>query len=139
MPVTLGIDLGERRVGLAITDEGGMMALPFKTLHIRGRKHLLSELSEIVKKYAVTDIVVGLPKTLKGEIGEAARKVMEEAAWYESRLGLPINFWDERLTSQEVERYLQEADIHYTRRKELRDQMAAQKILQSYLDYQRSR
>jgi len=139
MSVTLGIDFGERRVGLAITDEAGMMALPFKTLEIRGRKHLLAELTEIVRLYAVEDIVMGLPKTLKGEIGEAARKVMEEAAWYETRLGLTINFWDERLTSQEAERYLQEAEIHYSRRKELRDQIAAQKILQSYLDFQRSR
>lgn len=134
MAVRLGLDLGERRVGVALTDEAGIMALPLTTFEIRGRKHLLSLLQETVKRYGVSEIIIGLPKTLKGEIGEAAKKVTEEAAWIETELGLPVKLWDERLTSQEVERYLQEAEIHYSRRKELRDQMAAQKILQCYLD-----
>lgn len=138
MPVLLGVDLGERRVGLAVTDEAGIMALPLKNIEIRGRRHFLSELRAVIEQYAVKEVVVGLPKTLKGEIGEAAQKVMLDAEWYQSRLGVPFHFWDERLTSQEVERYLRDADIHHSRRKELRDQMAAQKILQAYLDHRRN-
>lgn len=137
MPVTLGLDLGAKRVGFAVTDEGGIMALPLKTLEIRGRNHLLDELKAVVAQYRVAEIVVGLPKTLKGEIGPAAQLVLETVEWFKPRLEIPWILWDERMTSQEVERVLQEADMTGSRRKEVRDQLAAQRILQSYLDFKR--
>lgn len=138
MGVKLGLDLGEKRVGIAITDEAGMMAFPLKTLEIRGRKHLVEELTRLVAERRVEEVVVGLPKTLKGEIGPAAVKIQEVVEWCKPHFSIPWTFWDERLTSLEVERVLQEADLHHSRRKEVRDQLAAQRILQNFLDYQRN-
>ena len=138
MNVMLGLDLGEKRVGVAVTDEMGTLATPLVTLEPRGRKHLLEELQKIVAEYHVSKIVVGLPKTLKGEMGPAAEKIMAEVEWLKERLDRPWVFWDERLSSQEVERVLLAADVSRLRRREVRDQLAAQRILQSYLDYQRS-
>lgn len=134
MAVRIGLDLGEKRVGVAVTDEGGLMAFPLKTLEIRGRNHLLEELKPLIEQYRVSEIVVGLPKTLRGEIGPAAQAVQETVAWMRERLQIPWIFWDERLTSQEVERVLREAEVTGSRRKEFRDQLAAQRILQSYLE-----
>lgn len=135
MPVLLGLDLGEKRVGVAVTDESGSIALPLVTLEIRGRKHLLTELVKIIEEHRAAKIVVGLPKTLKGEIGPAAEKVMAEAEWLKSQLDRPFVFWDERLSTQEVERVLIEADVSRAKRRDVRDQLAAQRILQSYLDH----
>ncbi len=139
MGVKLGLDLGEKRVGVAITDEAGIMAFPLVTLEIRGRKHLVEELTKIIRDRAVSEIIVGLPKTLKGEMGPAALMAQEVVEWCKPFISIPWIFWDERLTSLEVERVLQEADLHYSRRKEVRDQLAAQRILQNYLDFQRNR
>lgn len=139
MGVKLGLDLGEKRVGVAITDEAGIMAFPLVTLEIRGRKHLVEELTKIIRDRAVCEIIVGLPKTLKGEMGPAALLTQEVVEWCKPFISIPWTFWDERLTSLEVERVLQEADLHHSRRKEVRDQLAAQRILQNYLDFQRNR
>ncbi len=89
MPTLLGLDLGEKRVGVAVTDESGSIAMPLVTLEIRGRKHLLAELVKLVEQYRVAKIIVGLPKTLKGEIGPAAEKVMAEVDWLKSQLDRP--------------------------------------------------
>lgn len=139
MPVLLGLDLGEKRVGVAVTDESGSIALPLVTLEIRGRRHLLTELLKINEEHHAVKIVVGLPKTLKGEMGPAAEKVMAEVEWLKSQLDLPLVFWDERLSTQEVERVLIEADVSRAKRREVRDQLAAQRILQSYLDHHQAR
>lgn len=137
--VRLGLDLGEKRVGVALTDEAGIMALPYLTLEIRGRKHLVEELQKIIASHRVGEVVVGLPLTLKGEIGPAAQRIQETVEWCRPHFSIPWVFWDERLTSLEVERLLQEADLHHTRRKEVRDQLAAQRILQNFLDFHRVR
>lgn len=133
----LGLDLGEKRVGVAVTDESGLIATPLATLEFRGRKDLLAQLTKLVDTYGVKKIVVGLPKTLKGEMGPAAEKIMAEVEWFKGFIDRAWVFWDERLSTQEVERLLVEADVSRTRRKGLRDQLAAQRILQSYLDHQR--
>ncbi len=138
MSVLLGLDLGEKRVGVAVSDESGMLAMPFATLAFSGRKDLLSQLVKIVDEHRVTKIIVGLPKTLKGEIGPSAEKVMKEVEWLKGQLDRPWIFWDERLSTAEVERILIEADVRRDKRKQVRDQLAAQRILQSYLDYERS-
>ena len=138
MSVLLGLDLGEKRVGVAVSDESGMLAMPFATLAFSGRKDLLSQLVKIVDEHRVTKIIVGLPKTVKGEIGPSAEKVMKKVEWLKGQLDRPWIFWDERLSTAEVERILIEADVRRDKRKQVRDQLAAQRILQSYLDYERS-
>lgn len=139
MGALLGLDMGTKRVGVAVSDEGRSMALPLTTLFFSGRSHLLKELEGLVEEYRVEEIVVGLPKTLKGEMGIAAEKIQKEVEWFETRLRVRWTFWDERLTTQEVERVLLEADVSRSKRKEVRDQLAAQRILQNYIDFKRNR
>lgn len=139
MPALLGLDLGEKRVGVAVTDEGGVIATPLATISFSGRKQLLEEISKLVHQYQATKIVVGLPKTLRGEIGISADKIAAQVEWLKSQLHMDWVLWDERLTTAEVERVLLEADVGRARRKEVRDRLAAQRILQNYLDYQKNR
>lgn len=134
MPVLLGIDFGEKRVGVAVSDETGRMAFPLKVLHFESRKQLLAEIEKIVVEYKVTEIVAGLPKTLKGEIGPAAEKVLKHVDWFRSQMKVSWELSDERMSTAEVERVLLDADVRRDKRKEVRDQLAAQRILQSYLD-----
>ena len=138
MAVLLGLDLGEKRVGVAVTDELGMMAVPLLTLERRSRKQILEEIQKISAQYHVSKIVVGLPKTLKGEVGPAAEKILAEVEWFKQQMEKPFICWDERLSTQEVERVLLAADLSRSRRREVRDRLAAQRILQNYLDYQKS-
>jgi putative Holliday junction resolvase len=138
MTAILGLDLGERRVGVAIADEVMKVATPLATFRIRGRRHLLEQLTVLFKEYKIEKIVVGLPKNLKGEIGPAAQKITEEVQWYKAKTSIPWIFWDERLSTREVERFLIDAHVSCSRRKEVRDQLAAQRILQNYLDFHRS-
>jgi len=136
MGVWIGLDFGEKRVGVAVTDEEKRMAFPLKTLEFRGRNDLLAQIKKIIADYRAEQIVVGLPKTLKGDMGPAARKIMDEVEWFKSQVPGPWVLWDERLSTKEVERVLQEAELSPSRRKEVRDRLAAQRILQNYLDYQ---
>jgi len=88
-----------------------------------------------VKSYRAEKIVVGLPVTLKGEMGIAAGKLMKEMEWFRANLAVPVIMWDERLSSKEAERVLLEADLSRDRRKEVIDKLAAQRVLQCYLDH----
>jgi putative Holliday junction resolvase len=89
---------------------------------------------ELIQEHKAEKGVVGLPKTLKGEMGIAAQKRVQEVEWYQSRIPVPMVMWDERLSSKEVERMLISADVRREKRKEVIDQLAAQRILQNYLD-----
>lgn len=138
MTATLGLDLGERRIGVAIGDPGGTVATPLATLEYRSAKGLLGELRRLVEQHRVGRIVVGLPKTLRGETGPAAKRVVEQVEWLKASLGGEWILWDERLTTREVERVLLAADVRRSKRREVRDQLAAQRILQTYFDSLRS-
>ena len=136
MKAVLGLDLGEKRIGVAVTDEAGMMAMPLMTLSFESRKKLLAELQELIERHRVGKVVVGLPKTLKGEWGPAAQKITAHVEWFKVQIPLPWILWDERFSTAEVERLLIDADVSRAKRKEVRDRLAAQRILQSYLDYE---
>ena len=137
MSALLGLDFGEKRIGVAVSDESATIANPLTVLSFQSRKQILNELTKLVEEYKISKIVVGLPKTLQGEIGPAAQKVIGHVEWFRNYLAPPWVFWDERLTTAEVERMLIDADVSRARRKEVRDQLAAQRILQSYLDSER--
>lgn len=130
----LGLDLGEKRIGVAFVPAGTTIAFPVKTIEVKGREQVLAQIQKLILEHKAEKIVVGLPKTLKGEIGIAAQKRVQEVEWYQSRVAVPIVMWDERLSSKEVERMLIDADVRRDRRKEVIDQLAAQRILQNYLD-----
>jgi putative Holliday junction resolvase len=131
----LGLDLGQKRIGVAFVAAGTTIAFPLKTIEVKGRQHALDEIRKLVLERKAEKVVIGFPKTLRGEIGIAAEKRIKEAEWYRSGLGVPVVLWDERLSSKEVERVLLEADVSREKRKEVIDQLAAQRILQNYLDH----
>ena len=130
----LGLDLGEKRIGVAFVPAGTTIAFPVKTIEVRGREQVLAQIQKLILEHKAEKVVVGLPKTLKGEMGIAAQKRVQEVEWYQSRITVPMVMWDERLSSKEVERMLISADVSRERRKEVIDQLAAQRILQNYLD-----
>jgi putative holliday junction resolvase len=130
----LGLDLGEKRIGVAFVPAGTTIAFPVKTIEVRGREQVLAQIQKLILEHKAEKVVVGLPKTLKGEMGIAAQKRVQEVEWYQSRISVPMVMWDERLSSKEVERMLISADVSRERRKEVIDQLAAQRILQNYLD-----
>jgi len=131
----LGIDYGRRRIGLALSDEGETLASPLQT-HIRGRSKTrdIASLVSLIKKGQVMAIVVGLPLNMDGSRGEMAQEAAAFAAHIGQASGVPVELFDERLTSQEAERVLLEADLSRQKRKTLRDSLAAVLILQGYLD-----
>jgi putative Holliday junction resolvase len=133
----LGIDYGRRRIGLALSDEGGILASPLPT-YVRGRSEGrdIAALSSLIDKHGVTAIVVGLPLNMDGSRGEMAREAEEFADRIQRKAGLPIELFDERLTSSEAERVLLEANLPRRRRKLLRDSLSAVLILQGHLDRQ---
>jgi putative Holliday junction resolvase len=137
MAVFIGLDFGEKRIGVAVSDESGVIAESLTTVEFRSQKQLLADLEEMVKSYKAAVIVVGLPKTLAGEIGPAALHVLKHVEWLKARLEAEWVLWDERLTTKEVERMLLSADISRRKRAQVRDRLSAQRILQSYLDHLR--
>lgn len=134
----LGIDLGEARIGLAVSDPLGCIAQPFESLERVGPRKDLTRIVERVRELEVVVVVVGLPLLLSGEEGEQARKAKEFAAALERRLGnVPVELWDERLTTVQAERTMISGGVKRRRRKRTVDPIAAALILQTYLDARR--
>ena len=133
----LGIDYGEKRLGLAISDETHTIASGLEVYERRSPERDLQHLREVVERYGVERVVLGLPLNLDGSQGFKAREALAFKAQLESALDVPVELVDERLTTQEAERVLLEADLSRRRRKEVRDRLAAVLILQRYLDARR--
>ena len=135
----LALDVGERRVGVAVSDETGVVATPLATV-ARGRDDL-GEIARLVAEWEVDRVVVGLPTGLSGREGPQAASVRAFAAALAARLGPepPLDFWDERLTTAIAERALIAAGTRRAQRKERVDAVAAAVILQGYLDARRRR
>ena len=133
----LGIDLGERRVGIAVSDPTGSIAQPLPTLRRRARKRMpLATLQDLAKEYEVQDIVVGLPLAPSGRDTEWTRTVREAASNLEKRSGVPVHLVDERFTSKAAERAVRGIGLPKNKREEKGrvDAAAAVLILQSWLD-----
>ncbi|MFQ5989033.1 MAG: Holliday junction resolvase RuvX [Candidatus Methylomirabilales bacterium] len=130
----LAIDLGEVRMGLAISDELMMTAQPLPTWRRKGMQADVAHLQDLVGTWGVEQVVVGFPKHLGGRIGERASSAQQFAEQLGHALSVPVILWDERLSTAAAERSLIEAGVRRQRRQQLRDSVAAQLILQSYLD-----
>jgi len=128
----LGLDLGERTIGVAISDALGWTAQGLKTIRRSGEE--MTELAEIIDSYNVTEIVLGYPKNMNGTLGASAHKTEEFAELLRARFNLPVVLWDERMSTMAAERSLLEADLSRSKRKQVIDKMAAVFILQGYLD-----
>ncbi|HAM1707654.1 TPA: Holliday junction resolvase RuvX [Listeria monocytogenes] len=132
----MGLDVGSKTVGVAISDPLGWTAQGVETIQIdENRKQFgYDRVKELVLEYEVEKVLVGLPKNMNNTIGPRAESSKIYAEVLESRIGLPVVLWDERLTTSAAERTLIEADVSRKKRKEVIDKLAAVMILQSYLD-----
>ena len=128
------LDMGEARIGIAVSDELGITAQGVGVVQRRGGKRDLEALAERLAPYHPERLVVGLPLNMNGTEGLQAAKVRAFATQVAEHLALPLEFWDERLTTVAAERALLEADLSRRRRRDLIDQVAATLILQGYLD-----
>jgi putative Holliday junction resolvase len=130
----LGIDHGQRRVGLALSDPLGTMALPLDSFQRKGDEDVIGRIRAVVAEREVTEIVIGLPVNMDGTEGPAAAAIRALGEALEEALGVPVRTQDERLTSVQADRILKGGGVHGKRRKEAQDRLAAQIILQAYLD-----
>jgi len=128
------LDVGEARIGIAVSDELGLTAQGVGVVQRRGGRRDLEALAERLAPYQPERLVVGLPLNMNGTEGPQAEKVRAFATRVAEHLGLPLEFSDERLTTVAAERTLLEADLSRRRRRDLVDQVAATLILQTYLD-----
>lgn len=139
MAVILGLDIGDVRIGVAISDELGIAAHPLCTITRQNRKVDLAALNALIDAHGVDQIVIGLPLRLNGEVGIQAQKVKKFAAFLERASNLPISFWDESFTTVEAEQILQHTKKRRKKQKRIIDQVAAVLILESYLEQIRNR
>jgi len=130
----MGIDHGSVRTGLSLSDPLGMTAQPLAVLEPGTGKGALAEIARLARTHEVTRFVIGLPLNMDGREGERARGVRAFGRKLAGLTNLPVEYWDERLSSVEAERVLLEADLSRKRRKAAIDKTAAQIILGSYLD-----
>ena len=136
MARVLAIDLGEVRMGLAISDELMITAQPLPTWRRKGKQADVAHLKDLVGTRGVERVVVGYPKHLGGSVGERASNAQHFAEHLENTLAVPVVLWDERYSTVAAERALIEGGVRRQRRQQLRDSVAALLILQSYLDRQ---
>jgi putative holliday junction resolvase len=133
----MGLDVGSRRIGVALSDPTQLLASPFGTVQATPPERAINEIVRLVEQYHVERLVVGLPLTLSGEIGPQAKQVQAFIDTLQARLTIPIEVYDERLTTAEAERLLIEAGLKAAKRKEQIDQVAAMLILQDFLNSRR--
>ncbi|BBW95486.1 Holliday junction resolvase RuvX [Geobacillus sp. FSL W8-0032] len=136
---TLGLDLGTKTLGVAISDELGWTAQALETIAIDEERgdYGLKRLRAIIDEYGVDAIVVGWPKNMNGTLGPRAEASERFAAKLRKEFSLPVVLWDERLSTMAAERMLIAADVSRKKRRKVIDKMAAAVILQSYLDRKR--
>jgi len=130
----LALDIGEKRIGLAISDELGIYAHPFKTLIFTGINSLIDSLKEIIDSKKITEIVIGIPYTLKGTLSKKTEEILKIKQTISEELNLPIHEIDERLTTKLAEQTLQQVGKKPSKNRDIIDQIAAVHILQTYLD-----
>lgn len=129
----LGVDFGEKRVGLAVSDDLQEIAVPLSV--VENNQKLFAEIEKIIKEYKIVGIIVGFPMHLDGKKSEISDLVLKFSCELRRLFGLEMAFWDERLTSSSAEKMLLAADFSRKKRKQVIDKVAACYILQSALDY----
>ncbi len=130
----LGIDFGLRYIGLALSDELGILARPLGRHERKDKEAEREFFSDLIEKWGIKEIVIGNPLHMDGRISESAQKCKEFADWLKENFSLEPILWDERLTTVQAERVLKDSGMTRKRRKEVVDKLSAVIILQSYLD-----
>ena len=136
MTRALGIDHGEARIGLAISDELGMLAHPLETIHAKQIADPVQHIAKIVARDKIGIVILGLPRNMNGTYGPAAEHVRAFAEQLRAAIPCEVKLWDERLTSVAAQRSLHEAGRNVKNSREVIDQVAAGMILQGWLDAQ---
>lgn len=133
----LGLDIGSKTIGVAVSDPLGWTAQGVTTIHRKDRTSDLKDIEGFISRYEVEKILVGLPLRMDGTEGDQAAKIQRFAALLKEHFkNMPVILWDERLSTVAAERTLLEADLSRAKRKKVINQMAAVFILQGYLDSQ---
>lgn len=130
----MGLDVGERTIGVAVSDAMGWTAQGIETIRRQNPERDMTRLTELIDEYQITEIVVGLPRNMNGTIGPSGESCQAFAASLIEHTSLPVHLWDERLTTAAAERMLISADVSRSKRKKVIDKIAATFILQGYLD-----
>ena len=135
----LGLDIGEKRIGVAVSDELGLTAQGLLTLERTGMQEDIKRLADIVQDWSVGKVVAGLPRNMNGTLGPQAVKVKEFVNCLQDVIGIEVVYQDERLTTAAAQRTLLEGNVSRRKRKEVVDKIAAAMILQNYLDWRRDK
>ncbi len=133
-PRILGLDVGSKTIGMAISDPLGITAQGLPTLRRKNKRSDFELLARIIADYQVAEIVVGYPLRLSGAEGTQSAKMQHFAEELRTRFGLPVHLWDERLTSTQANRILREAELSIKKRGEAVDRLAATLILQNWME-----
>lgn len=135
MKRTAGLDVGEKTIGVAVSDYLGLTAQGIKTIKRKNIESDLYELGLLLKELEVELVVIGLPKNLNGSYGKSAERVWKLGGLVEQKLGYKVEYWDERLSTASAEKTLLQSDMSRRKRKKVIDKLAAVIILQNYLDF----
>lgn len=130
----LGLDVGDKTIGVAVSDPLGLTAQGVKTIRRIGIKKDIQEMINIIEEYKVSKLVVGLPKNMNNTLGPQGEKVIKFIDKLKEKIGVEIIYQDERLTTVSAHRTLIQADVSRKKRKKVVDKVAAVYILQTYLD-----
>ena len=129
----LGLDLGTKTLGIAISDKTQSIANPYKTITFKNVEDVIEPLNAIIKEYGIVEIALGLPKNMDNSLGFASERSLSFKEILAKHIDLPIILVDERLSTMEAERYLLDADMSRKKRKDKIDAVAASVILNTYL------
>jgi putative holliday junction resolvase len=130
----LGLDVGSRRIGIAVSDPLGITAQGLETLERKNKRYDFEHLAWVIREYEVREIVVGLPLRMSGAEGDQSEKMRLFAEGLRKKFSLPVHLWDERLTSAEANRFLRETELSIEKRGKAVDRMAAVLILQGWME-----
>lgn len=133
-PRILGMDVGSKTIGLAVSDPLGITAQGLQTIRRQNKRKDFGQLERVIRDYEVAEIVVGYPLRMSGAEGTQAGKMQLFAEELRRRFKLPVHLWDERLTSAEANRVLRDSEMSIKRRGEVVDRLAAVLILQGWMD-----
>lgn len=133
-PRVLGLDVGSKTIGIAVSDPLGITAQGLETVRRKNKRSDFERLAAVIRDYAVVEIVVGYPLRLSGAEGTQSQKMQLFADELRKKFGLPVHLWDERLTSSQANRLLREAELSIKKRGAAVDRMAAMLILQSWME-----
>ncbi len=133
----LGLDIGTKRIGVAVSDKTQLIASVLTTIHRQEKQQDINQIVNLIKENDAEEVVVGLPLNMDGTIGPSAQEVLDLVEELKGATDKKISTWDERLSTLATEKMLIEADISRKKRKEAIDMLSAQNILQGYLDWKK--